>query len=205
LAEPSPNRRRGRTGRLIRRRAGPPLLAALALAGGLPGAWAHGKAHQHAVATMEVAVEGSRLLVRLDSPLANIIGFERAPRTDYERQRVNAAVARLRAGEALFKTYAPAGCVLSSAQLDAPVIGLKAEGGAATARPVPAGKNNDPHAELAGSYEFECRQPEELKFIDVGLFSAFSGFRRIDVQVAGPGGQSKQTLQPKAARITLAR
>jgi hypothetical protein len=155
---------------------------------------------------MEVALDGPRLTVRLDSPLANIVGFERAPRTDYERQRVNAAVERLRAGEALIKTYGPAGCVLSSVQLDAPVLGLKADGGsAAAAQPVPAGKNNEPHAELAGTYAFECKQPEELKFIDVGLFSAFSGFRRIDVQMAGPGRQSKQTLQPKAARITLAR
>ena len=162
-----------------------------------------GKAHQHSVATMDVALEGRSLKIRLDTPLANVLGFERAPKSDYERQRVDAAVKRLRAGEGLFKPYAPAGCVLGSVQLDAPVLGLAASGGAAGAARPPAGPKGEQHAELAAMYEFECQEPAELKWIDVGLFSAFTGFRRVDVQLVTERGQGKQTLQPRANRLAV--
>jgi hypothetical protein len=170
---------------------------ALSIAPGL--ALAHGKAHQHGVAQMSVVLDGSRLVIELDTPLDNLIGFERAPRTAAERQRADAAIATLRAAEGVFKTYVEAGCVLSSANLEAPVLGLKAAGGGEPA------KVEDGHADLAGRFEFECREPAELRHLDVGLFSAFRGFKRIEAQVAGPKGQSKATLRPSSARLTLAR
>jgi hypothetical protein len=174
-------------------------VVALGLAG-LPGtAAAHGKAHQHGVAQLDVVVDGGTLVIELDTPLDNLVGFERAPRTAAERQRVDAAVAKLRAAEGLFKTYAEAGCVLGSVNLEAPVIGLKAAGtGAAT-------KVEEGHADLAGRFEFNCREPAELKHVDVGLFAAFPGFKRIEAQVAGPKGQAKATLRPASARLALTR
>ena len=60
------------------------LLAAGLAATALP-AWA-AKAHQHGVARLDVAVEATRVTLYLDTPLDNLLGFERAPRTDAERK-----------------------------------------------------------------------------------------------------------------------
>jgi hypothetical protein len=177
-----------------------PLLFAGALA--LAPAWAlaHGKAHQHGVAQLAVALDGTTLTIELDTPLDNLVGFERAPRTAAERQRVDTALARLRAAEGLFRTYVEAGCVLASVNLESPVLGLAPTGGGATPAKVEEG-----HADLAGTFAFECREPAELRHIDVGLFTAFPGFKRVDAQVAGPKGQSKATLRPGAARLPVVR
>ena len=67
------------------------------------GALAAGHAHVHGVAKMDIAVEPKTIVVHLETPLDNLVGFERAPRTDSERQRADEAVARLRAGDELFK------------------------------------------------------------------------------------------------------
>ena len=54
------------------------------------------KAHQHGVASLEVAVEGNTLVVHLKSPLDNLVGFERAPKTDAERSKIQRSAQRLR-------------------------------------------------------------------------------------------------------------
>ena len=48
-------------------------------------------------------------------------------------------------------------------------------------------------------------QPVELRNLEVGLFDAFKRIQRIDVQVAGPKGQSKLTLKRPARSIKLVR
>ena len=82
------------------------------------------KAHQHGIATLGVAVERSRIVITLDSPLDNVLGFERAPRTDEEKQRAAALIAQMKDGAALFRIDPAAGCKFASAEIDAPVIGI---------------------------------------------------------------------------------
>jgi hypothetical protein len=48
-------------------------------------AHAGGKAHVHGVATLDIAVEARKITVQLESPLDNLLGYERTPRTDAER------------------------------------------------------------------------------------------------------------------------
>jgi len=158
----------------------------------LPAAHA-GKAHEHGVAKVDVAIEGNKLTVALESPLDSLLGFERAPRTDAERKAAADVLARLRSGAALFTADAAAQCTLSKAEISAPV--LEAAGKA------PAGD----HADLDASYEFTCAQPNQLRTLDLGLFDAFRRMQRIEVQVAGAQGQSKVTLKRPARTVKLVR
>lgn len=174
------------------------LAAALALALPAAPAAAHGKAHQHGVAAMDAAVEGSTLTVELNTPLDNLLGFERAPRTDAERARVQAMAATLRAPQDLLRTDAAAGCTARSTTLVSPVLGL---GDAPAGGAAPAAKGE--HADLEASWVFECRSIAELRAVEVGLFGAFPGFKRIDVQVALPGRQARHTLTPQSRRLPL--
>jgi hypothetical protein len=170
---------------------------ALALACASCTAWAAGKAHEHGALKLDVAIDGSKLTIAMEAPLDNLLGFERAPRTDAERKAAADVLARLRSadkGKPLFVADAAAQCTLSKAAVQAPVL----EAGAAPAA-------GDEHADLDASYEFSCAQPGELRSLDVGLFDAYKRIQRIDVQVAGPKGQSKVTLKRPARKVRLTR
>lgn len=151
-------------------------------------------AHQHGVAKLDVAVEPGKISLQLDTPLDNLLGFERAPRTDAERARADAAVATLKAAATLFKIDAAAQCTLASVTLDSAALKLGS--------PDPA-EAADGHADLDGSFEFSCRDVSKATAIDVGLFDAFKGMQRIESQVAAPQGQFKRTLVRPARRLVL--
>jgi Protein of unknown function (DUF2796) len=169
--------------------------ALTALCGNAPAAPA-APAHEHGAVKLDIAIEAGKVTLGMESPLDSLIGFERAPRTDAERQRVAAMVARLRAADTLFTFDAAAGCTLAGVELvSAPLKLGKAE-------PQAAG---DEHADLDGDFAFDCKDTGKLGFIDVGLFKAFAGMQRIDVQVATPKGQLKRTLTRPASRISLVR
>ena len=160
-------------------------------------AWSAGKAHEHGALKLDVAIEGNKLTIAMEAPLDNLLGFERAPRTDAERKAAAEVLARLRSpiqGKALFSADAAAQCTLSKADVQAPVL----EPGA---KPAP----KDEHADLDASYEFSCAQPAELRSLDVGLFDAYKRIQRIDVQVAGAKSQSKVTLKRPARSVKLVR
>jgi len=159
-------------------------------------AHAAGHAHEHGVVKLDIAVEAGKLTVQMESPLDNLVGFERAPRTDAEHQRVDAAVARLKAAAALFKIDPAAGCTLTHVELVSAPLNLG---------PPEPGALGDGHADLDGDFVFGCKDSARAAFIELGLFSAFSGMQRIDVQIAAPQGQFKRTLQRPASRIVLSR
>jgi hypothetical protein len=156
-----------------------------------------GKAHEHGVARVDIGVEAGRVSVALDMPLDNLVGFERAPRTDAERKAAAELLARLRSadpGALLFTADAAAQCSLGKAEVSAPVL----EPGAKPA-------TSDGHADLDATYEFSCARPEELRTLDVGVFDAYRRAKRIDVQMAGPKGQAKATLRRPARKLQLPR
>lgn len=172
-------------------------LAALLLAG--PALAQPQAAHQHGLANLQVALERSTLTVTLESPLDNLLGFERAPRTDAERAQVRAMAQRLHAADALLQPDAAAVCrlqevTLASAAID-PVLLTR---GSAPTTPAPARPPGNGHADLDATFIFQCGQPLLLKRIALdGLFKAFSGLRQLDAAVVAPGVQRGAKLGPK--------
>lgn len=167
------------------------LAAALAVAAG--AASAQGRAHEHGVATLDVAVDARQVSITLDSPLDNLVGFERAPRSDDERRQAAAAVARLEAGAQLFRIDPAAQCRLAGVELDAPVLGLGSAGPQA----------ERPHASVEARYAFDCADATKAAYIDHALFD-FARLQRVRVQLALPKGQSARELKRPAGRLALA-
>lgn len=178
------------------------LLAAAAIAAVLPAQ--AGPAHQHGVARLDVAVEAGRVTLYLETPLDNLLGFERAPRTDAERRQADAAVARLKDADKLFRIDGNAGCKLAKVTLSSAALGLPpAAPGAPAAPAAPAAK--DEHADLEGRFEFSCTAGTRAGFVEVGLFEAFAQIKRIELQLVSPKGQMKATLLRPASRVALVR
>lgn len=159
-------------------------------------ALAQGHAHQHGVLKLDIAVEARKLSLQMESPLDNLVGFERAPRNEAERKRVDAALAKLEAGQALFTIDPAAQCKLAKVQLSSAVLKL--------GPPAPAGKHSE-HADIDAVFEFDCQDTARAGFIDVGLFDAFAGMKQIEVQIATPTAQRKHTLKRPARRVALTR
>ncbi len=169
------------------------LFLAAALA---PAAHAAG-AHEHGVVKLDVAVEGGRVLVEIDTPLDNLLGFERAPRTDAERDKAAAVVKKLQDAANLFRIDGSAGCALAKVDLRSAPLQLGSQPAA------PSGK--DGHGDLEGSFEFKCKAGAKAAFLEVGLFDAFPQVKRIELQVATPKGQMKATLRRPSTRVMLVR
>ena len=94
---------------------------ALALAYVASGAAAaetsHGT-HEHGAAELELAVEGSDVVVNFASPMYNLVGFEYAPRDEQDRDAVAAARVLLDDPANLVLLQADAGCAVVELEID---------------------------------------------------------------------------------------
>lgn len=168
-------------------------------------AFAH-KGHVHGVGKLEVVVDGEQLRLRLESPLDNLLGFERAPRDDRERAAVRDMAAKLRQGERLFVPTGAARCRLAEVVIESPVLDpslLSEAGGAGRPawRAAPQ-DHDDGHADLVAQYRFVCDRPAALTGMEVRLADQFKGLRRIDAQVVAPGKQSAARLTARARALS---
>jgi hypothetical protein len=144
------------------------------------------QAHVHGVAKLEVAVEGNRIDLHLESPLEALLGFEHAPRSDKERAVVARMRQTLEQGGKLFAPTAAAGCTLVSVRVEAPSLEAK-----------PTAGGHEEHGDLDADFRFTCAQPGKLTGMEVRLSDAFPGMRRIDAQVVSGRGQSAARLTAK--------
>ena len=148
-------------------------------------------AHVHGQVRLDIVIDGPTIVIAMESPLDNFVGFERAPRTEAEKKTADDAIAQLRAGAQLFKIDPAANCKLGPVTLRSSALGLgKNEEGA-----------GEGHADLDGSFAFNCTNTAAAKFIDIDLFNAFKGPRQIEAQIAAPQGQFKRTLKRPATRL----
>jgi Protein of unknown function (DUF2796) len=59
------------------------------------------------------------------------------------------------------------------------------------------------HADADASYRFQCEAPEQLTGLRHTLFDAFTGMKKLEVQVITAKGQRKAALKRPAALINL--
>jgi len=155
-------------------------------------------AHVHGVVQLDIVVDGPTVLLEMSAPLEAIVGFERAPRTDAESKALDDALAQLRAADQMFRIDPGANCKLGPVSLHSVVLGLgRNEAPGRSSAPSPA----EGHADLDGSFAFNCINAGAAKFVEVGLFAAFRNVRQIDAQIAAPQGQFRRNLKRPASRI----
>ncbi len=159
---------------------------ALIFGAGIQPAVAAGK-HEHGRASLNVAVEGERLIIELDSPADNLLGFEHRPASDAEKARLAGALATLRDGAALFAMPPGADCRLRFAAVSPPEYG------------------GDGHADFEASWEFRCGNMAALEWLEARLFAPFPGIGRLATSILAPAGQKAVVLTPGTTRALLPR
>ncbi|MCL2020864.1 MAG: DUF2796 domain-containing protein [Betaproteobacteria bacterium] len=181
------------------------LSSCLILALFLAGASAFGHdAHTHGIARLNLVIEGINVEIGFETPLINLIAFERAPKNDKERQEVRNMATALRNAHTLFIFPPDAKCGQTSVLLKADVI---AEELAYTANEHERGQENhahaagDGHADLDAEFVFTCQNPAALKQVEVRIFQAFPALKRIEAELVTPRGQKAIKLTSRANRL----
>ena len=138
----------------------------------------HGS-HVHGIGQLNLALEGREMHLELDSPAANLVGFEHAPSSEADHAALDQALATLKQGDRLFVFNRAAGCRLAEAEIASDLIDQsdhkhKQEGGHE--------HHGESHADIQAAYRFECANPGKLEQLSVELFEAFAGTERLNVQ-----------------------
>lgn len=81
----------------------------------------HGS-HEHGQARLTIATTKTGLEIMLETPAANIFGFEHKAGNEDEHHIVHEAAKKLNAGEALFVADKAAGCALDKAEISSDII-----------------------------------------------------------------------------------
>ncbi|MEM6421930.1 MAG: DUF2796 domain-containing protein [Pseudomonadota bacterium] len=177
-------------------------------------------AHEHGVSLLNIAIEGNTVAMGLESPGADIVGFEHPATTAEDKAAVEAAKATLGDPLALFVTPAAAGCTLVSADVD--FITDQDDDhdhGAEHAHGHDHGHDDHAeaeahghdhahdhghdhgehaeggHAEFRADYAMTCSDPGSLTSIEFAFFEAFPNAKEVEVQMIGPNGTAGMEVE----------
>jgi hypothetical protein len=143
-------------------------------------------AHEHGVATLEVAIESAQLAIQFRSPAMNLLGFEHRPRSVQDQAALSRALGWLRDPAGQFQPSNDAGCRVVKSEVTPPDWEHSAE-----------------HSEFAANYEFDCDRPAALRQLEVRLLQHLDSGVKIEVQVASPEGQRRVELTRSNPRLSL--
>ncbi|MEL0081865.1 MAG: DUF2796 domain-containing protein [Gammaproteobacteria bacterium] len=177
------------------------------------------QAHLHGRVEMTLAIDGNSVELNMESPAANIVGFEHAASTPQQRERVNSAKSILESPEKVL-TFKGSHCELKAVEVDV----------SALLAPEAAGHSEDDdhkheedygghedhgehnhddhaagetHSEISAGYQFLCAEGTKLTAITVNLFSHFSGIETIHLAWVSDRNQAAAQLTADSTTIDL--
>lgn len=167
-------------------------------------------AHQHGHAELKLAWSGNQLLVELDTPAINLVGFEHPAIDEHDQHKLAQVIQQLKQARQLFTPDATADCELESVNIESSLLDQK-----------PQHKENEineghddheishnhsapGHADFEVSIEYDCGSPELLNHVETsGFFKAFSGLEELDVEWISDNNQGAVELDASNSRIKL--
>ena len=164
----------------------------------------HGK-HEHGVASLSLAVDNKGLEISLDSPAANLVGFEHQPSTDEQSQQVAKVKAQLENPTSLFDIPAAAECSLTKTELQAALMQISSDSETAKPEHKQAGEKHEheheehAHSDIEATWQFTCTKPAELGSLSTKLFAAFPAIKKLNVEWLNGDKASAVSLEQDAA------
>jgi hypothetical protein len=153
-------------------------------------------AHEHGKVTINAALDGSQLVIELDSPAINVVGFEHEPRTDDERAAVRSAADLLKSGRSLFGMPKEALCLFKAADIKAPHWEqFEKEHG--------EHDEHEHHADYEARFTYQCEAPNRLTWIAPLLLGSLRNVVEARVNIATARGQQSDVVRNGHARVAL--
>lgn len=158
--------------------------------------------HEHGTASLSLAMGTEGLEIMLESPAANLVGFEHAASTDEDKKKLMDTKAKLEAGADLFSINSEAACTFKSAKIVSALLD-NTETAKAEAEKEHKHAETEAHNDMDVTWTFTCIKPAELKTIRTKLFASFpEGFQKIKAEWVTDQGASAQELTTDAT-LTL--
>jgi hypothetical protein len=153
-------------------------------------------AHEHGKVMINVALEEKQLIIELDSPAVNVVGFEHEPRTESERAAVRTVSDVLRSGKGLFGLPKDALCLFQGADIKAP----KWEHS-----PEEHGKpdEHEHHADYEARFTYRCEAPGSLTWLEPWLLDKLLNVVEARVNIATGTGQQSEVVKSGHAHVSL--
>jgi hypothetical protein len=145
----------------------------------------HHASHQHGHAALDIALQQQQLYLLLESPAANIVGFEHPPRNAAQQQQLQQATQQLKQAEQLFSINPEAGCKLQNAKIETPL------------------SDQQEHSNVTASYQYHCQHPQHLSQLRLTIFERFLLLEELDSQVLTDQRQFAAELSPQQALLTF--
>jgi hypothetical protein len=162
-------------------------------------------AHVHGHGALDIAIEKERVVLELEVPGMDIVGFEHAPTTDDQKAKVEKAKAQLGKPLAVFVVPPAAGC--SVAEANVTVEGEHHDDDRDHDKDGGKGEHDHDaeggHNQFRASYALDCTSPAELTAIAFDYFKLFAGAQELTVNVVTAKGQSKHEVSRDKPTLDL--
>ena len=162
-------------------------------------------AHVHGQGTLDIAIEGNKVVLEFRAPGDDIVGFEGKAKTTKAKRALASALATLEKPLTLFVLPVAAQCTLVSAKAKVGADDDHDHGTAkTTTAKAPAAKHDhakSEHSEFHADYELACAQPALATSIDFGYFKAFPKAEKVGVQIITGKGQTSAQATPAQPRV----
>lgn len=176
-------------------------------------------AHQHGHGTLNIAFEGASVVMELEVPGADIVGFEHPAENAEDRALIDAAIAQLAKPLELFVITAAAGCSVTAANVE--LMGEDDEGHEDQHHDKDKHANDhkdgddheDEHAEKGGDeghnefhaeYALTCADPTAIDAIEFAYFERFPNAAELDIQMISDKGAKGFEVERDEPRLSLA-
>jgi hypothetical protein len=157
-------------------------------------------AHEHGKVTLNVAIEKSTVVVELDAPAINVVGFEHAPRTKTEHAAAQQATQYIQTGRGLLGFPPAAECRFLRTELTEPHWETpEAEASEATG----AHSGGEEHADYEARFTYYCSQPAALAWLEPWLLAKLLNLTEARVNLVTPTGQRSESVTAPRARVQL--
>ena len=184
-------------------------------------------AHQHGHGFLNIAIEGKTMWIGLETPGADIVGFEHPARSDEDKAAIADATARLGDPLGLFGIPAQASCELDTVTVTPVGYAPEAdeahhdeteshdhdEHGHGEHEETHEDEHHDEdheahedeasHAEFHAEYRLQCADPAAITSLTLTYFDVFPGAEELEVTLITDDGQSRQEVTPAAPVVHL--
>ena len=159
-------------------------------------------AHVHGEAELNIVFESRELLMELESPSFNLVGFEHEPTSLDQHKLVENIIESLKDFRRIASISPEADCKLIDASISTTMKGL-GERRKEHHEDEHQHSAKEIHSEFSATYSLRCDKPENLKSIQLEIFSTFELMEEIAVQMIIQGKQGFAELNPDNPNLKL--
>jgi hypothetical protein len=164
-------------------------------------------AHVHGEGRVNIAIEGDRLFLQLESPGADIVGFEHAAHSEQEKNAVAKALAQLGDPLQVMRFDPAAECEVQ--QASARIEGSEKHKGHEEHEGHEGHDDhkehggNETHGSFVAEYEFACDDIDALRFIEFLYFDLFANAQSLEIVLIDDSGQRRLEITRGSPELRL--